>query len=151
MIESGHHIAKIPLPYNGILGRPTLAKFMAASHYAYDTSPTYLLFQTLLPLFWTITCMIWMKLTRTDVVFIRTTMMLFYVQKRKVLGMTLNSTEHLMKNNKNPLQRWRPGGPHPVHEGGGAPPRACPPTLWPPWRPPDSNSNSIYLHSGRKK
>ena len=22
---------------------------------------------------------------------------------------------------KNPRQRWRPGGPHPVHEGGGAP------------------------------
>ena len=26
-----------PLPYNGILGRPALAKFMAASHYAYNT------------------------------------------------------------------------------------------------------------------
>ena len=23
---------------------------------------------------------------------------------------------------KNPRQRWRPGGPHPSHEGGGAPP-----------------------------
>src|SRR3954466_2172226 len=30
-------IAKFPLPYNGILGRPALAKFMAASHYAYNT------------------------------------------------------------------------------------------------------------------
>ena len=30
-------VAKIPLPYNGILGRPTLAKFMPASHYAYNT------------------------------------------------------------------------------------------------------------------
>ena len=29
-------VAKIPLPYNGILGRPALAKFMAASHYAYN-------------------------------------------------------------------------------------------------------------------
>ena len=29
-------VAEIPLPYNGILGRPTLAKFMAASHYAYN-------------------------------------------------------------------------------------------------------------------
>src|SRR4051812_26930103 len=26
-----------PFSYNGILGRPTLAKFMAASHYAYNT------------------------------------------------------------------------------------------------------------------
>src|SRR3989337_4150697 len=30
-------VAKIPLPYNGILGHPALAKFMAASHYAYNT------------------------------------------------------------------------------------------------------------------
>src|SRR3954471_9152011 len=28
--------ADFPLPYNGILGRPALAKFMAASHYAYN-------------------------------------------------------------------------------------------------------------------
>ena len=30
-------VAEIPLPYDGILGRPTLAKFMVASHYAYNT------------------------------------------------------------------------------------------------------------------
>ena len=30
-------VVKTPLPYNGILGRPALAKFMAASHYAYNT------------------------------------------------------------------------------------------------------------------
>ena len=29
-------IADTPLPYNGILGRPALAKFMAASHFAYN-------------------------------------------------------------------------------------------------------------------
>ena len=29
-------VAEIPLPYNGILGRPALAKFMAAPHYAYN-------------------------------------------------------------------------------------------------------------------
>ena len=29
-------LAEIPLPYNGILGRPAQAKFMAASHYAYN-------------------------------------------------------------------------------------------------------------------
>ena len=32
-----YDVAKIPLPYNGILGRPALAMFMAASHYAYNT------------------------------------------------------------------------------------------------------------------
>ena len=30
------NVADFPLPYNGILGRPALAKFMAASHYAYN-------------------------------------------------------------------------------------------------------------------
>ena len=30
-------VVDLPLPYNGILGRPALAKFMAASHYAYKT------------------------------------------------------------------------------------------------------------------
>lgn len=29
-------VVDIPLPYNGILGCPTVAKFMAASHYAYN-------------------------------------------------------------------------------------------------------------------
>ena len=29
-------IADMPLPYNGILGRPALAKFMAVSHFAYN-------------------------------------------------------------------------------------------------------------------
>ena len=36
-----------------------------------DTSQTYLLFQTLLLLFWLHSCMIWMKLTRTDATFSR--------------------------------------------------------------------------------
>jgi hypothetical protein len=30
-------VVDLPLPYNGILGRPALDKFMAASHYAYNT------------------------------------------------------------------------------------------------------------------
>ena len=30
-------VAEIPLPYTGILGRPAQAKFMAVSHYAYNT------------------------------------------------------------------------------------------------------------------
>ena len=47
-----------------------------------DTSPTYLLFQTLLPLFWTLTCMIWMELTRTDGVFSRIAMVLFLCRNK---------------------------------------------------------------------
>ena len=30
-------VADIPLPYNGIIGRPALAKFMAVTHHAYNT------------------------------------------------------------------------------------------------------------------
>ena len=30
-------VVDLPLSYHGILGRPALAKFMAASHYAYNT------------------------------------------------------------------------------------------------------------------
>ena len=33
----GFDVVDLPLPYNGILGCPALAKFMAASHYAYNT------------------------------------------------------------------------------------------------------------------
>ena len=42
-----------------------------------DTSPSYLLFQTLLPLFWTLICMIWMELTWTDAVLSRIALVLF--------------------------------------------------------------------------
>ena len=47
-----------------------------------DTSPMYILLQTLLPLFWTLTCMIWMELTRTDDVFSRITMVLFMCRNK---------------------------------------------------------------------
>ena len=30
-------VSDMPLPYNGILGRPALARFMAVTHYAYNT------------------------------------------------------------------------------------------------------------------
>ena len=30
-------VSDMPLPYNGILGRPALAKFMVVAHYAYNT------------------------------------------------------------------------------------------------------------------
>ena len=47
-----------------------------------DTSPSYLLFQTLLPLFWTLTCMIWIELTRTDAVFNRIAIVLFLCRNK---------------------------------------------------------------------
>src|SRR4051812_43324242 len=92
-----------------------------------------------------------MELTRTDAVFSRIAMMLFYVQKTNILGMTWNSTEHLRKNNKKSSPKMKTRGPTPCPPGWGAPPlRARPPTSWAPWRPSDANSNSIYLLSERK-
>lgn len=43
-----------------------------------DTSPSYLLFQTLLILSWTLICMISMDLTWTNAVFSRIAMVLFF-------------------------------------------------------------------------
>ena len=88
----------------------------------------YILLQTLLPLFWTLTYMIWMKLTRTDVVFSRITMMLFYVQKTKVLGITWNSMEYLTINNKKSSPKMKTRGPTPFSRGWGA----CPLPRGPP-------------------
>ena len=47
-------IAATPLPYNGILGRPALAKFMAVSHFAYNMMkiPVALKEQTMSPRGW---------------------------------------------------------------------------------------------------
>ena len=61
--------------------------------------------------------MIWMELTRTDVVFSRIAMVLFYVQKTNILGMTWNSTEHLRKNNKKSSRKMKTRGPTPFSRG----------------------------------
>ena len=82
----------------------------------------YLLFQTLLPLFWTLTCMIWMELTRTDAVFSRTAMMLFIVQKTKVIGMTWKSTEITFGKYKKYWRKNQGQGPTPCARGWGARP-----------------------------
>ena len=71
--------AEAMLPTKLIYGSHRVLAYDEVAQEQLDTYPMYLLFQTLLPLFWTLTCMISMKLTRTDVVFSRTAMMLFYV------------------------------------------------------------------------
>ena len=83
----------------------------------------YLFFQTLLPLFWTLTCMIWMKLTRTDVVFSRTAMVLFIVQKTKILAMTWKSMEISFGKYKKYWRKNQGQGAHTLSTRvGGAPP-----------------------------
>ena len=87
-----------------------------------DTSPSYLLFQTLLPLFWTLICMIWMKLTRTDAVFSRTAMVLFIVHKTKFLGMTWKSTGITFGKYKKYWRKNQGQGPTPCPRGWGRAP-----------------------------
>ena len=82
-------------------------------------SPSYLLFQTLLPLFWTLTCMIWMELTRTDVVFSRLSMVLFMCRNKSSRNdLKLHETS-FWKILKILEEESTSGGPPPVHEGGG--------------------------------
>ena len=117
-----------------------------------DTSPSYLLFQTLLPLFWTLTCMNWMELTRTDAVFSRTAMCYFFAEI-KVLGMTWKSTENIFGIYKKYWRKNLRQGPTPYPRGWGAGPLplGAPPVSWAPWCSTDLNSNSIYSVSRRRK
>ena len=116
-----------------------------------DTSPSYLLFQTLLPLFWTLTCMIRMELTWTDAVFSRIAMVLFMCRNKSSRNDLKLHRTYFWKILKILEEESTSGGPHPVHEGGGAPaPLGAPPASWALWSSTDLNSNSIYSCSGRK-
>ena len=86
-----------------------------------DTSPSYVLFQTLLPLFWTLTCMIWMELARTDAVQ-QTFHSVIYVQKQKFSEWPETPRNVFVEIIKNTGKRSRPGAPHPSHKGGGRAP-----------------------------
>ena len=87
-----------------------------------------------------------MKLTQTDAVFSRTTMMLFIVHKTKVLGMAWNFMKIIFENNKKYWRKNQGQGAHTLSTRvGGAPPAS-----WAPWSSTDLNSNSIYSCSGRK-
>ena len=69
-----------------------------------------------------------MELTRTDAVFNRITMMLFYVQKTNILGMTWNSTGGLRKNKKESSPKMKARGATTLPRGWGArlPPERAP-------------------------
>ena len=84
-----------------------------------------------------------MELTRIDVVFTRTAMVLFFVQKIKVLGMTSNSTEHLRKNNKKSLPKMKTRGLTPCPRGWGAHPPGRAPL---PRGPPGGPRRQLQLH-----
>ena len=75
----------------------------------HDTSPSYLLFQTLLRLFWPVICMIWMELTRIDAVFSRIAMVLFLCRKSKFLELDETFWRFFVEYIKNTFTKnhWR--------------------------------------------
>ena len=87
-----------------------------------DTSPTYLLFQTLLPLFYTLTCMILMELTRTDDVFNRIIMVLFMCRRKHSRNDLKLHGDTFQKIRKIPAKDEGQGGHHLATRVGGAPP-----------------------------
>ena len=117
-----------------------------------DTSPSYLLFQTLLPLFWTLTCMIWMELTRTDVVFCRIAMVLFMCRNKSSQNDLKLHETYFWKILKILQEESMSGGPHLTTGVGGTPtPLGAPPASGAPWCSTGLNFNSIYSWSGRKQ
>ena len=87
-------------------------------------------------MFWTLTCMIWMELTRTDAVFSRIAHGVIYVQKQKFSEWPETSRRLFLQIIKNIGERIKARRPTPFPRGWGArplprgPPRA-PPTSTP--------------------
>ena len=101
---------------------------------------TYLLFQTLLPLFWTLTCTIWMELTRNDAVSAELPWC-YFCAEIKVLGMTWNFTENIFGINKKYWRKNQGQGTHTLSKRVGARPLPC----GPPGAPPTSTP-TLYIH-----
>ena len=87
-----------------------------------------------------------MKLARTDAVFCGIDMVLSLCRNKSSRNDLEIHGDYFWKIRKILAKESRPGGPHPVHEGGR---RA--PASWAPWCSTDLNFNSIYSRSGRKK
>ena len=93
-----------------------------------------------------------MKLTRTDVVFSRTTMVLFIVQKTKVLRMTCKSTEITFGKYKNTGEIIKVRGPTLCPRGWGSRPLplGAPLSRGPPAAPPTSTPTPYIPFHGKK-
>src|SRR3954471_4489171 len=105
---------------------------------------TYLLFQTLLLLFWLHSCMIWTKLTRTNVVLSRAASAVLYCAGFWIFRYAGKIPKNQIKNQRSGSFRETEGGPQgsqgaPRRAGGAAYPLATPPSLlggsYTPWCP----------------
>src|SRR4051812_42701101 len=89
----------------------------------------YLLFQTLLLLFWLHSCMIWTKLTRTDVIFSRAAIAVLYCAGFWIFRYAGKIPKNQIKNQRSGSFQQAKVGPQgsqgaPRRPGGAAPP--CP-------------------------
>ena len=118
-----------------------------------DTSPTYLLFRTLLPLFWTLICMIWMELTRTDAVFSRIAMVLFLCRNKSSRNVLKIYGDVFRNKRKIPAQRSTRGGGPVGHKptSRGHPPSPPREGLWGPRGSTAPKLSSISSVSPEKK
>src|SRR3954471_23964722 len=107
-------------------------------HHDVGTSQTYLLFQTLLLLFWLHSCMIWTKLTRTDVVFSRAATSVLLCAGFWIFRYAGKIPKNQIKNQRSGRFQEARGGPQgsqgaPKRLCGAAPPgRAIDPSGWVP-------------------
>src|SRR3954467_14065720 len=76
-----------------------------------DTSQMYLLFQTLLLLFWTHSCMIWTKLTRTDAIFSRAASAVLLCAGFWIFRYARKIPRNYIKNKRSGSFRQAKGGP----------------------------------------
>src|SRR3954470_19962529 len=99
-----------------------------------DTSQTYLLFPKLLLLFWLHPCIIWTKLTRTDVVFSRATSVVFFCAGFWIFKYAGKIPKNYIKNQRSGSFREAKGGPQGSQGAarrvpGATQPLAAPPAL----------------------
>src|ERR1043165_2215195 len=99
-----------------------LISFLKTTTIPTNTSQTYLLFQTLLLLFWLHSCMIWTKLTRTDAVFSRAASAVLYCAGFWIFRYARKFHKNQIQNQRSRRFQEARGGPQ---SSQGAPRRVC--------------------------
>src|SRR4051812_39129107 len=116
----------------------------------------YLLFQTLLLLFWLHSCMIWTKLTRTDAVFSRATSAVFFCAGFWIFRYARKIPKIYIKNQRSESFSRSKGGPQGSQGAarrmpGTAQLLAVPPASWVGPTPPGALHGPLFILPSRKR